>query len=337
MLLIPLGTAAATSSADEGTSAYCVEDAGVMIGLDAGDSVLRSLLQSGRSARLDALCITHGHPDHLSGCMALFRHWSVNQTEGAPPIPVYAPAPVLEQLRLVLRALDLEASGVVDLRPADARHSVTVKHLTVRPFDVAHDAPHAVGFRITTPIRPGTVDMARLRALGVSPGPHVGALKRGQPLTLPNGTVIHPADVVGPSQRGWSMAYTGDTEPASDIIESVRAVDLLLHDSTYAATDTALARHHHHSTATEAGQVAAAANAAQLLLTHVSHRYNAAERESLLNDARSVFAGVVDLAVSHSVWSIPHGQWIHNARGPQAAMATDYPVSHPSLLGLRAR
>ncbi|OXU19872.1 hypothetical protein TSAR_013862 [Trichomalopsis sarcophagae] len=48
----------------------------------------------------------------------------------------------------------------------------------------------------------GTLDMAKCVDAGVTPGPHLGKLKAGEDITLPDGRVIKSKDVVSPSQIG---------------------------------------------------------------------------------------------------------------------------------------
>jgi ribonuclease BN (tRNA processing enzyme) len=68
---------------------------------------------------------------------------------------------------------------------------------------------------------------------------------------------------------GSSMAYSGDTGPGSDLVEAAADVDLLLceasipgmrHDQTYP----------YHLTAAEAGAIASAAGAGELVVTHLA-------------------------------------------------------------------
>src|SRR5690606_38999037 len=48
-----------------------------------------------------------------------------------------------------------------------------------------------LGYRVEEKDRPGRLDVERLAADGVPPGPHYGRLKNGEDITLADGTVIH--------------------------------------------------------------------------------------------------------------------------------------------------
>jgi hypothetical protein len=52
---------------------------------------------------------------------------------------------------------------------------------------------------------PGKYDATRARALGVTPGPHCARLVAGESVTLADGRIIHPSDVVGAARPGASF------------------------------------------------------------------------------------------------------------------------------------
>ena len=49
---------------------------------------------------------------------------------------------------------------------------------------------------------PGKFDNAKAKALGLKPGPLYAKLVRGEPVSGPDGSVIHPSDVIGPPYLG---------------------------------------------------------------------------------------------------------------------------------------
>ena len=58
------------------------------------------------------------------------------------------------------------------------------------------------GYRITEKDRPGSLDPAKLAEYGLKPGPLFGRLKRGETITLDNGDLLRPEDVLG-SAKTW--------------------------------------------------------------------------------------------------------------------------------------
>jgi ribonuclease Z len=73
--------------------------------------------------------------------------------------------------------------------------------------------------------------------------------------------------------------------------------DLLVCESTFADADAALAVDYGHLTAGQAGEIAAAASARRLILTHFSQRYDEADAlEQLRKDAAAAYDGDIVLA-----------------------------------------
>ena len=103
--------------------------------------------------------------------------------------------------------------------------------------------------------RDGSTCRPRTR-LGVPAGPERGALQRGEPVTLADGRVVTPDEVLGPPRRGRKVSITGDTAPSSDVVEAVRNADVLVHEATFLEDEQERARETLHSTALDAAACA---------------------------------------------------------------------------------
>jgi len=186
-------------------------------------------------------------------------------------ITVYGPRgtrALLEALGVVVGrvAYPLE---VVELGPDE---SVALGDYRIETFAVAHRTT-AVGYALREDERPGRFDVSAAEALGVPSGPLRGALQRGEAVTLPDGRVVRPADVLGAPRRGRTVVITGDTAPAASVVEAAAGADVLVHEATFLADERARAKETGHSTAAEAALVAREADVGLLALTHLSARY----------------------------------------------------------------
>jgi ribonuclease Z len=256
---------------------------------DCGEGTQYQLLRAGINRnRIDGVFITHLHGDHFFGLPGLISTMALLGRRA--PLAIVAPAGVggiLDALPGLTEADLTYELRIVEL--PDAFGAATVYEapgFTVEARPLEHRV-FAAGFRFEGRRRPGKVDAERARASGLRETWQFDAVRRGEAVTLGDGTRIDPADIVGPSRRGESFAYVLDTRPCTGGRELARGVDLVLHDATF--TDALLQRaiETGHSTAREAAEVARDAGARRLLLTHFSTRY--ADPAPLLEEARAVF------------------------------------------------
>ena len=100
------------------------------------------------------------------------------------------------------------------------------------------------------------------------------------------------SDLVGPKRPGRLVVFTGDTRPCAAVVDAAQGADLLIHEATFGEEEKERAKETGHSTAREAAQVALAAKARRLVLSHVSARYSISAEE-LVKEAREVFKETV--------------------------------------------
>src|ERR671923_195111 len=89
MRLTVLGGCGAWPAAGQACSGYLVEDDGFRLLLDPGYAVVPRLLQRVDAAEVDAVLVSHGHPDHCADLHPLLRARAFRQ-EPAPALAVPA-------------------------------------------------------------------------------------------------------------------------------------------------------------------------------------------------------------------------------------------------------
>jgi ribonuclease Z len=226
------------------------------------------------------------HADHYLGLPGMLKTFSLRMRD--LPLTVYGPAGLRDLYEALGRVFGRVTYPVelVEVRPGDR---IAHGGYEVCVFPVAHGVP-AVGYALVEEERPGRFDDARADALGVPFGPERGALQRGEAITLTDGTVVQPEELVGAARAGRTVVYTGDTRPADVVATLFPSADLLIHEATFVEDDRERAADTGHSTAHEAASVARVAEVSLLALTHVSPRYLDSE---LLREAREVFPPTV--------------------------------------------
>ena len=282
-----LGTAGSMPTAQRAPSALLVRRGGERILVDCGEGTQRQLLRSSVGLiELREVFITHYHADHYLGLPGMLKTFALRGRE--LPITIYGP-PGLRDLFSALRRIFGKLTypyDLVELRPGDVLGRGDYE---LAAFAVRHGVS-AVGYSLVEAARPGRFDVAVADALGVPSGRERGALQRGEPVILPDGTTVLPEQVLGPPRPGRKVVIAGDTAYAESVVDAARGADLLVHEATFCEEERDRADETSHSTAGDAAQVAASAEAAMLAVTHLSPRYFGPD---VADEARAIFPETV--------------------------------------------
>ena len=285
--LVFLGTAASAPSIQRGLPSQVVLYQDERFVVDCGEGTQRQILRSGLGfRRLNRVLLTHGHLDHilgLGGLISTFSRW-----EAVENMEIYGGRRALDRVSDLIFGVVLRgARSPVNIELIDVQPGILLDNneFEIQAFPVRHRGPGCLGYRFSEkPRRPFLVD--RAEALGVPAGPVRRDLVNGQSVTLADGRVIDPEDVMGPARPGLSIAVTGDTGQVENLVEAVRGVDLLVCEATYLTRDEDMARRFGHITASEAAWLAREAGARMLVLNHLSQRYRVRE---ILGEVNKIF------------------------------------------------
>lgn len=285
-----LGTAASRPTVERNVSSIAIVREGETLMFDCGEGTQRQMMRYGISFVLGDIFFTHFHTDHVLGVIGLMRTMQLQgRTE---PLRVWGPKGVT---RILQRAEVFNSDRLgypVSITEVAPDAPIARAGYRILPFPVSHHGAPAVGYALIEDERRGRFHPERARALGIPEGPLWGQLHHGRSVTLPDGRVVEPTELVGPTRPGRRLALTGDTRPCDTTIEAARGADLLVHEATFSEEEASRAIETGHSTAREAALVAMQAGVHRLVLTHVSARYSR-DTSELERDARAVFPGAV--------------------------------------------
>ncbi len=298
-----LGTSGAIPTTTRNPSSIFCRRAGEAFLFDVGEGTQRQMMHFGTGFDVDAVFLTHVHGDHVLGLPGLIQTWEFN--ERTDPLVIYTPRGTRSQVVSLIHAITDEPDYPVSVEEVDAGSVVREREeYEIRAIEAEHRT-HAVGYALVESERKGRFDRERAMELGVPAGPKFSRLHEGEPVELEDGTVVQPEAVVGPPRPGRTPVYTGDTRPIGAVETAALEADLLIHDATFADSESDRARETGHSTAREAGRVGRTAGVKRLALTHISPRY-AGDTGVLLQEARDAFDGEVILAQDGQTVEIPY-------------------------------
>ena len=256
---------------------------------DCGEGTQRQMMRYGVSFSLRDIFFTHFHADHVIGVIGLMRTMALQGRTEA--LRLWGPKGAGRHLKRAEQFGVDRLTFPVEIRELDPDERVKRKDYAIVPFAVEHGPGPAMGYAVVEEERKGRFDPERARSLGVPEGPLWGRIHRGEPVTLDDGRVVQPSELVGPPRPGRTVVITGDTRPCENTVAAARNADLLVHEATFGDEEAERAVETGHSTAREAGVVAKRAGCRRLLLSHFSARYSR-DAADLETQARAEFPEV---------------------------------------------
>ena len=243
-----LGTSASAPSVRRGLPATMIMHRDQRFLVDAGEGTQRQILRSGLGfRRLDTILLTHGHLDHilgLGGIASTFSRW-----ESAETLAIYGGKWALERVRdlmdVVLRGEHLSLK--IEFKELEPGPILSAGDLDVIAIPVKHRGAGNFGFLFQERSRrPFLVD--RAAALDLPQGPARRDLVAGKTVTLDDGRVVSPDDVLGPAEPGTKLVVLGDVARVDNLQSIVRGADAVVCESTYLWEDRESARKYGHLT-----------------------------------------------------------------------------------------
>ncbi len=255
--------------------------------IDCGEGTQRQILRSGVGfKRLNHILLTHGHLDHilgLAGLVSTFMRW-----EAIDEINIYGSRHTMDRVDDLINGVVLRNTtppmpiNLLDIKPGNF---FTADNFSITAFPVSHRGSSSLGYRFDEfARRPFLPEKAE--ALGIPPGPWRKDLVDGKVITLPDGRVIRPDEVLGAEKPGTSLVVVGDVGKPEQLADYVRGADALIIEATYLKEESELAAEFGHTTAEAVARLALDNGVQRLFLTHVSRRYR---DEDIIAEATAVF------------------------------------------------
>ncbi|GAB1645140.1 ribonuclease Z [Krasilnikovia sp. MM14-A1259] len=282
--LVVLGTASQVPTRHRNHNGYVLRWDDETILFDPGEGTQRQMLLAGLAVSpLTRICITHFHGDHSLGLPGVIQRISLDRVPH--PVAVTFPSGGREYFDRLRHATSFWDNAELQPEPVGAGFAVqtTAGRLTALPL---RHSIETYGYRLAEPDGHRMLP-DRLAAHGIT-GPAVGELMRTGRL---GGVTLAEVSVPRPGQR---FAFVMDTGLCDSVYALAERADLLVIESTFLASDAALAAQVGHLTAGQAAAVARESGVRTLVLTHFSQRYP--DPRPFLEEAGAEFSGEIVLA-----------------------------------------
>ncbi|MCY0859261.1 MAG: ribonuclease Z [Sulfolobaceae archaeon] len=256
-----VGTGGGAPSPYRSLPSYLIRREGFYALFDCGEGTQRNLMEYRLGIMsIKLIGITHMHGDHVLGLPGLIQ--TMGLLDRKEPLYIMGPKAIKDFIERTSELTGFRAP--FEIRFIDSYEDENIR---IYKFPTCHTI-ESYGYIFEEKERKG-LDVEKLRRDGINDWQILRELKAGKEVRF-NGKTLKPEDyiIVKPAIR---VAYTGDTSYCEKVIDSVKGVNLLLHDSTF--LDEKDAREWGHSNAIDAATVAKQAEVKRLALIHISSRY----------------------------------------------------------------
>lgn len=289
-----LGTGAGVPAKERNVSAIALDLSqvrGTTWLFDCGEATQHQILHTSiKPRKIEKIFITHLHGDHIFGLPGLLGSRSFQ--DGTSLLTIYGPKGIKEYVEVSLKVSSTHVKYDIEIVEIEEGTVFEDEQFVVEAGKLEHGIT-CFGYRIVEKDIKGALLVDKLQELGISPGPIYQKIKAGEDVTLDNGTIINGVDFVGPNKPGRKLAILGDTRYSKKAIDLAMNVDLLVHEATFGKDDETIAHNYYHSTNIQAAKVAIEADAKELILTHISSRYQGEDLKKLAAEAKQAFPNVL--------------------------------------------
>jgi ribonuclease BN (tRNA processing enzyme) len=178
--LTVLGACGAWPAAGQACSGYLVEHDGFRLLVDVGYATVPQLLRHGSADEVDAVFVSHGHPDHCADLNPLLRSRAMSDSP-PPALPVYAPPGALDAVLALDRPGMLAAA--IDLHEVEPGSRLEIGPFLAETWLLPHWLPNA-GVRLTAE------DLVLAYTGDTGPSPYVVELARDADLLVAEATHV---------------------------------------------------------------------------------------------------------------------------------------------------
>jgi len=280
-----LGTAASIPTAKRNHPAILLDYQGEHMLIDCGEGTQRQF----RKARINLgkvtkLLISHWHGDHILGIPGLLQTLGLSGYNKS--LYIYGPRGTKKFMKEILKIFHFTGDYKIKVEEVQGKFFET-EDFYLEASSMTHRIPcNAYSFVIKDKLR---IDKKKLAKTKIPSGPLISKLKQGKDISY-KGKKYKTKDLTY-VEKGKKVSVIMDTGMNKKIIPFVKNSDLLICESSFGEDMKAFAKERFHLTAKQTGEIAKKSKSKELILTHISQRYEK-DMNSILNQAKKEFKNV---------------------------------------------
>ncbi|MEO8721352.1 MAG: ribonuclease Z [Ginsengibacter sp.] len=270
-----LGNNSAVPSHNRHPSAQILQTAEHLILIDCGEGTQMQMnTYKIKKSRISQIFISHLHGDHYYGLIGLINSYALNNRLN--DLHVYAPEKLKSIIELQLEVTGSELPFQLYFHPIEKEEILFEdKKFSVECFRVNHRI-ECWGFIFREKKNPRKLNIELVRKYMV-PKSFYENLHQGEDYVNEKKELIKNEILTTMAEPPKSYAYCADTTFFEPIVEKIKGIDLVYHESTYLANLDKKAADRFHSTSKQAATIAKKAQVKKLLLGHFSSMYDTLE------------------------------------------------------------
>jgi len=297
-----LGTSSALPTSERFPTAHLLNANERFFLIDCGEGTQIQLRRFRiRLGKINHIFISHLHGDHIFGLFGLISSFClIGRTS---KLHIYGPDMLEELLLDHLKYFQNDLTFELVTHIFQNRRSALIyqdNNIEIRTIPLLHRIP-TCGFLFKEKQIPKNIKKEMVEKFKI-PFREIIKIKNGADYITADGTIIPNDELTLPAYKTRSYAYCSDTAYSEKIIEHVKSVDILYHETTFMHQDAALAKETYHSTTKQAAEIAKKAGVDKLLIGHFSSRYKYYDKFEA--EACEVFENTVAVK-DGDVFSIP--------------------------------
>ncbi len=315
MEIIILGSSAAIPVRERNLPSTALKFKNELILFDSGEDIQRAMIEAGLKLNKPLkILISHFHGDHIIGLPGLLFRFGLNHRTA--PVAIYGPVNLFLYLFIHRKILGLKPNyPITVIEIDDEQKQLTIyesldSELPNKKMNISENTifdgqkytlkyalvDHSVltfAYSFIEKPRSGKFNPEKAKELGIPESSLWKKLQEGESIDF-KGKLINPIkeNIVAPKRPGRKITYSGDTMPCESLIELGKNSDVLIHEATFSQELSDIALEKKHSTSVDAANDAKKMGAKQLILTHISSRYQE-DAVKLLVEAKEIFPNTI--------------------------------------------